>query len=89
MLSIIDDDDNNNNEETKPEVFDIYGFVVEEGVDEYLKQEKIRCLKEEENAKKWETLFLKYKRRDNDLFHSSKFKKLVEKGIPVQYPHHK
>lgn len=68
-------------------VIDEYGFDVdEEGIAQYQKEEKKRIMKEIEHAKRWEILFLKYKRRDDELFNSSKFKKLVEKGIPVQYP---
>jgi len=66
-------------------VKDVYGFEVEVDVENYYKQEKKRLLKEEEYAKKWEVLFLKYKRKDDELFNSSSFKKLVEKGIPIQY----
>lgn len=67
-------------------VRDVYGFDVDLGVEAYKRQEKKREIKEENYAKKWEVLFLKYKRKDDELFNSSNFKKLVAKGIPIQYP---
>ena len=67
-------------------ISDEYGFeVAGDGIPLYQKQEKKRTLKEIEYAKRWEVLFLKYKRRDDELFSSAKFKALVQKGIPVQY----
>eukprot|EP00026_Physarum_polycephalum_P001815 Phypoly_transcript_01818.p1 GENE.Phypoly_transcript_01818~~Phypoly_transcript_01818.p1 ORF type:complete len:898 (+),score=138.55 Phypoly_transcript_01818:81-2774(+) len=73
-------------EPSSESVIDEYGFEVEgEGVPLYQKQEKKRIEKEADRNKQWEVLFLKYKRRDDELFNSSKFKKLVAKGIPVQY----
>lgn len=71
--------------EGETSVRDEYGFDVDVGLEAYVKQAKRIEAKEEDYAKKWEVLFLKHKRKDDELFNSSTFKKLVEKGIPIQY----